>query len=52
MKLIKKIRDKHCKDCKYEFKHINLNCCNKPEGKITNILQPKKLFCFKKVKKC
>ena len=51
MKLIKKLRDKHCKGCKYEFKGTNLNCCNKPLWEISNILQPKKLFCFKKVKK-
>lgn len=52
MKLIKRLRDKHCKNCKYEFKSTNLNCCNKPEGEITNILQPKRIICFKKVKKC
>jgi len=47
MKLIKRIINKHCKGCKWDFKLGKINCCNKPKHGI-NLIRPKKLFCLDK----
>lgn len=46
--MFKKIKQKRCNNCKYNFKTEHLNCCERPEKNGLRILKPLKLICFGK----
>lgn len=51
MKLIKKLKQKRCSNCKYYFKARLLNGCDRPDKYNFVTLKPLKLICFRKKRK-
>ena len=47
--MLKKLKQKRCSNCKYNFKTKHLNCCVRPD-KGLNTIKPLKLICFRKEK--
>ena len=50
MKLIKKLKQKRCSNCKYYFKAGKLSWCERPDKNGLETLKPLKLICFRKEK--
>ena len=46
--MLKKLKQKRCSNCKYDFKTRLLNCCARPDKNGLHTLKPLKLLCFRK----
>lgn len=45
--MLKEIKQRKCRKCKYNLRKIWLNCCNRPDKYGLRSLKPLKLICFK-----
>lgn len=45
--MLKRLKQKKCKNCKYKFETKTLLCCKRPDiAKDYGLLKPLKLICF------